>query len=554
MLEMIKDIGRITCWLFLAILIGCKGHKNSSIDELPIHPLDSNTSKTIRLYFDKEQNEDQKLKKIKLNSSHLIYSHYLLRAFNPYWSEDARVNKLADEALSLLSKAKEFGLNSRDYEYSEIYNLANAIAQSNKNRNNGEMLAAFDLKLTNSMLLFISHLHNGRINPNTLKVIKSLHRSKIDLFAVLKGAMEAENFTTTLLKCQPESKAYHLMQQALVSYLKTDHKEVYVPIPARKRDSTARYYAAAKMLVSKGYLLPFSDTLPQKVKMEGIAMALKRFQHFHGLIEDGRVGPGTIYALTVPQCHRYQQMVINLERWRWEPAYESDYLFINIPAFTLSIMHEDKVLLKHKVIVGLPENPTPQMSNKIEYFIVYPEWSIPFSISSKEILPILKENPSYLDEKNYVLLNKENKEIDPYSINWEEVTEANFNYYIRQASGDDNALGYVKFIFPNSHSVYLHDTPYRTLFEKEVRAFSHGCVRVENPLLLADYLLIRDTSKLSLENLKVYIDKKTKKHIRLKHPMPVHIKYFTSMATSEGVFFYNDIYNRDERIINAFFD
>ncbi len=552
---MVKNVGYIILCLSIVMLISCKSHKTSSIDTSSINPKDSNTSKNIRLYFAQEHLQHQKLlKEVKLNSKYFIYSHYLLRAFNPYWSKDAKIKEMADKALSLLSRAKEFGLDPADYDYAEIYNLANAIAQRKKAADNGEMLGAFDLKLTNSMLLFISHLHNGRLNPYTLTVVKSLHRSKDDLFTILNGAMDSDDFTTTLLKCQPENKAYHLLQQALVGYLKTNHQYSDFPIPNRKKDSIGYYKVITNLLINQGYLTPFSDTLPRSMKIKEISNAVKRFQHFHGLIEDGKFGQSTLYALSIPECQRYQQMVINMERWRWEPSFEKDYLFINIPSYVLSVIHEDDVLLKHKVIVGLAEHPTPQLSSKIDYFIVFPEWSIPYSISTKEILPILKENPSYLDEKNYVLLNKENKEIDPYSINWGEVDENNFNYYIRQASGDDNALGFIKFIFPNVYSVYLHDTPFRTLFEKEARSFSHGCVRIENPLVLADYLLRRDSSKISLKKLEEYIEKKTTQHIRLKHPMPLHIKYFTCMASSEGLFFYDDVYDLDDRIINAFFN
>jgi murein L,D-transpeptidase YcbB/YkuD len=549
---LVKTIWVAGAIFYILIFGGCKNPASHMRLKGSANAIDSPLIHTIKEYLNADKPSVQLLKINQLHSKNYILQGYKNEAYEPFWSSNGKINQFAEQALNLLSHAGEYGLISGEYDFMALNNLAQKILKSTAEAT-PKHLAAFDLRLTNSILLFISHLHNGRLDPFTLQRITSLHRSSLNLFMILEEAFKADDFNAAILKYQPQSKSYKMLQAALVNHLimHTDDQEITLPDP--KKNPAGFKKAILKILIATDCLPDTDEAGLNTIRWKEYNLAIKKFQHFHCLPEDGVLNSETVSALSFPLCMRVQKIVINMERWRWEPDYVDDYFFINIPTFTLHVMHNETVLLKHKVIVGLPEHPTPTLSAILDYIIIYPTWYIPHSISSKEILPILKENPSYLDQKNYILFDSNNKEIDPYSIDWEKITEDNFKFSIHQGSGDDNALGLVKFLFKNNYSVYLHDTPYKSLFEKEERAFSHGCVRLENPLLLANFLLKRDTSYITLKKLEEFIEKKTSRTIQLKHPIPIHIKYFTCKATEEGLFFYSDIYNSDEKLIDAFY-
>jgi murein L,D-transpeptidase YcbB/YkuD len=491
------------------------------------------------------------LKYPRLHSKQYIADGYKQQNFRLLWSSKGHITTTANKALSLLSAAANYGLLTNEYDAGYLSQLAGTLDKDTSQNIQG--LATFDVQLTSKMLLFISHLHNGRIDPFTYQPIYNLHKSGINLFEALLKALDASDFPKEILSNQPQGKPYHWLQQALSEVLKMDKKTEYGPLPNYKIDPVNFNKIFNALLVVNNNFSALKDSASALLQPADKNGAVKRFQHFHNLPETGIAGMETLEALNIPLCTRLQQLVINMERWRWEETYKDDYLFINIPAFSLNIMRNDTVLKKHKVIVGLPEHPSPTLSSHLNYIVLNPTWSIPYSISTKEILPILKENPSYLDQKNYILFDSNNKEIDSYSIDWETVKEDNFKFTIMQGSGDDNALGLVKFLFKNPFSVYLHDTPYRSLFEKEERAFSHGCIRVENPLQLAVWLLNHDSAFVSMKKIEEIIKKKKTQTLQLKHPKALYIKYFTCMATGSGVFFFKDIYNEDEKVIDAFF-
>jgi murein L,D-transpeptidase YcbB/YkuD len=492
------------------------------------------------------------LKSGRLPSKQYISDGYKQQQFHFLWTIKGHLTDAGHQALALLSNAEIYGLISEEYDAGYLSQLS--VKLSGKAPvEDFDLLATFDVQLSSKLLLFISHLHNGRIDPFTFKPVYSLHKSSINLFEALIKAINAPSFTEEILINQPQGKPYLRLQKALSLFLKRNSNIEYGPLPSYKKDPLNFSRLMTGLLAANNTISEWKDSTALSLQPVIKNSALQRFQHFHNLPETGIANPETMEALAIPLCTRYQQLVINMERWRWEEAYSGDYIFINIPTFSLNIMRNDTVLKKHKVIVGLPEHPSPTLSSQLNYIVLNPDWSIPYSISTKEILPILKENPSYLDQKNYILFNSDNKEIDPYTIDWETVKEDNFKFTIKQGSGDDNALGLVKFLFKNPYSVYLHDTPFRSLFEKEERAFSHGCIRVENPLQLAIWLLNHDSVFVGLKKIQEIIDKKKTQTLQLKHPPALHIKYFTCMATASGIFFYKDIYDLDEKIIDAFF-
>jgi L,D-transpeptidase YcbB len=298
---------------------------------------------------------------------------------------------------------------------------------------------------------------------------------------------------------------------------------------------------------------------------------VKEFQRLHGLAEDGKVGGNTLRMMNVPIEDRIQQIMMNMERWRWIPkrlvpkSLDQKYIWVNIPEFKL-YMYEDpdndpeaereyKKTFEMKVIVGKELNSTPIFSDKMEFIVLAPYWNVPNSIVEKEIKPAMLRNPNYLEGADMEIVTKEKdpKPISASSIDWASVTEKNFPYMVRQRPGPTNSLGNIKFLFPNSYNVYLHDTPADALFNQTERGFSHGCVRLEKPIELGEYLL-KDMPEWNAQRIRQTIEDGEETWITLPKKLQVYLVYFTSWVDEDGkVHFRDDIYGHDKKLAKEYF-
>jgi murein L,D-transpeptidase YcbB/YkuD len=267
---------------------------------------------------------------------------------------------------------------------------------------------------------------------------------------------------------------------------------------------------------------------------------------------DGVVGVATLAALNVSVAARIRQIEVNLERWRWLPrTAEPRALFVNIADFSLEVVENGKPLLPMRIIVGKRSWDTPVFSASMTALIINPSWNVPRSIAIAEVLPAIRKNPQYLTKNNLTVLQGQGvqtREIDPHTISWATVSAARFPYRFWQEPGPTNPLGRIKFVLPNEFDVYLHDTPFRALFAKTTRAFSHGCIRIEQPLELAEYVL-RDDPQWTGEALRAAIAQGQERLVPLPHPLPIYLLYRTAWVDQDGVLqFRPDIYERDRRL------
>jgi murein L,D-transpeptidase YcbB/YkuD len=253
------------------------------------------------------------------------------------------------------------------------------------------------------------------------------------------------------------------------------------------------------------------------------------------------------------QHQQYEQAAVNLERWRWEPLADSVYVLINVPAYELLVVARDSVVRRHRVVVGAPRTPTPTLSSRLTHFTLAPDWHVPRSIATKEMLPRLKKDAGYLARYNYALYDGRGRLVNPASVNWAPVTAQNFAYSIRQSAGCDNSLGNIVFRFTNPYSVYLHDTPLRQYFARPVRALSHGCVRLETPMQLAAYLLRREGNTTSLPSDEECARQARPREVRLRRPVALYIRYATCTAENGHLRFLSDVYGRDPAIRRGLF-
>ncbi|WP_210114484.1 L,D-transpeptidase scaffold domain-containing protein [Hymenobacter elongatus] len=252
----------------------------------------------------------------------------------------------------------------------------------------------------------------------------------------------------------------------------------------------------------------------------------------------------------------FRRVAVNLERLRWESttADTAEYALVNIPAFRLQLIRGGRVVQTHRVVVGKPETPTPTLNSRLIVFVTAPDWRVPYSIAVNEMLPQLQEDPSYLYDNHYRLYDYRNRLVNPWNVRWHTITPEKFPYTIKQTAGRHNALGNIVFYFPNQHTVFLHDTPARSLFQKSQRALSHGCVRVEKPLALAAYLLQRENQQAALPIVKRSIAQQDKCRFDLARGLPIQIRYYTCEADNGRLRFYADVYCQDEPILAALLD
>jgi murein L,D-transpeptidase YcbB/YkuD len=288
-----------------------------------------------------------------------------------------------------------------------------------------------------------------------------------------------------------------------------------------------------------------------------LAEAVAAFQGRHGLEQDGLVGQNTLAALNVPVEERVQQMLLNMERRRWMPDDPGvRYVFVNLADFELKVVDGPKTVFDTRVVVGAPYHRTPVFSDEMTYVEINPYWNVPPSIARNELLPKIKADPGYLAANNFELLSNWSDSataVDPYTVDWSAMAPERFTYKVRQGPGPGNALGHIKFMFPNQFNVYLHDTPARSLFAKDQRSFSHGCIRVEDPETFGSFVLGQQPGW-SLAAIDAAIATGQRQVVGLAAPLPVHIAYLTAWVNKDGtVNFRRDVYGRDDKLAAALF-
>jgi len=468
----------------------------------------------------------------RVEPSSSLLEFYARRSFRAAWSGEQGPNRLADDLVDALGRADLEGLEPADYHLRAIQTALDSVRADAANGRSitPQRFADLDLLLSDAFLLYGSHLLGGRVDPETLHPRWDANRRAADLSTVLQDALDSRKIARALQRLAPSDEGYRRLREAL---------------------------GREGAIAAQG---GWPTDLRERLRLEGdlrdedsLAVGLKRFQRRHGLEETGIIDSGTRAELNVSAEARVEQLRINLERWRWLPQdLGRRRIIVNIAAQVLEIVEDEQVVMQMRVVVGREYKRTPVFSDTVRYIVLNPNWHVPSTIALEELIPKIQKDSTYLERFGMHLQTSgpDPQEVNPATVDWSTVSADSFPYRLRQEPGRLNALGRMKFMFPNRYDVYLHDTPSRTMFSEAQRDFSHGCIRVEKPLDLAVYLMKK--SRWDRDAIESALDEGTEQTIYLPRPVPIHLLYWTAWADEDGTIqFRTDINGVDRALAGA---
>ena len=502
----------------------------------------------------------QRSSSVDYGATQALRTVYAQRANAPLWSRDGHATAQAEALVRELQRADTYGLQREDYAGDAIAALAEkpagtAVADAAR-------WGRFDVQLSAAALRFLSDLHYGRVKPVSVGFNLQAMHQPLDLGASLTALAGATDVRQAISAIEPPFHHYVILKGALTKYLDLAQHPELKHLPAisgslKPGNAYAGAPALRRLLVELGDL-PASNAAPaeETTFSPELSDGVRAFQQRHGIAPDGVLGKGTFAALTTSFAKRVRQIDLTLERWRWLPPFETPPIIVNIPQFRLFAFRttEDRVadILQMDVIVGktYPRTQTPVFESDMRYVVFRPYWDIPPSILRNEMLPKIRANPGYLAAQRLQIVNGQgdNSPVVPPSPAAIEALGAG-KLRLRQMPGEDNALGLVKFMFPNTYNVYLHSTPAHRLFKESVRAFSHGCIRVSDPLALATYVMRDEPGEWTREKIDATMNGSKTERVNLEHPIRVLILYGTALATEAGpILFFDDLYGLDRKL------
>lgn len=488
-----------------------------------------------------------------------IYQFYTNRLFAQAWSEGGKLTELAYELRFEIMQSKFDGLNPQDY-HLNLINVFFTQFESNKKQNTAnelDDLADVELLLSDAFFHLAAHLEIGKVDPKSLAGDWQItsKTSKVSYNALLEVALQKQQIRQTLETLYPNITIYKKGREVIRAmdeirkYDTLNWKDVKVAKTIKVGETNGGVPNLRERLAFWKYLEPYQFE-DDKAYDSTMFAAVQRFQQRNGLEPDGALGKNTVHTLNQSPSDLIDKASVNMERLRWLPdtLRGAEMIVVNIANYQLDYVSNRDTLFSARVIVGKKYHESPIFSSAMSYIVFSPYWNLPTSIVRNEVMPAVRKNPNYLAQKNMEVVTFSGKPVDPASVNW---SGRSIPYMVRQKPGATNSLGLVKFMFPNEHSVYIHDTPSRSLFEREDRALSHGCIRIQDPATFAQLLLKSDRSW-TPEKINAAMHQSHEQIVTLDRKIPVVLLYMTFWADSKGQgHFRQDIYDRDEEVLIA---
>lgn len=439
--------------------------------------------------------------------------------------------------LSQLEKSDELGLEPEDYKASQLKKFESKVSSLSDSD-----LATYDILLTYNFEKYLNHLHKGKLDPKKIYTDWDLDEKVLDINSVLIKAFNNNKLDSIVENVQPKTQIYKQLLKALeiVNTFPDDEIE-----DIKSAEKITLNDTSAALVNIKRRLLFWKDMSGKdsltRIYNKKTFEAVKNFQERHGLASDGVIGAGTISALNYSKERRKKQIIANLERWRWYPdELAENYFIINIPDYNLNVVENQDTTLVRNVVVGTSKRKTPIITSVLKTVVFNPTWTVPPTILKEDVVPAMKRNRNYLAKKNITIYDTSGNVVEP--IAWNENKPNNYRYV--QSPGYNNSLGLMKILFPNHHSVYLHDTNHRNIFGRNNRSMSSGCVRVENPLELAQHILDVE-GNWPQDRIDTIIASKKTMSFKITKKYALYQWYWTAWSKKNQLFFRADIYNLD---------
>jgi murein L,D-transpeptidase YcbB/YkuD len=445
--------------------------------------------------------------------------------------------KTRKTVLEQLSKSDEEGLKPSDYHINKLMDYDTKIAVLTD-----QELVNFDILITLNFQKYLSHLTNGRVNPRYIYRKWDLKENKIDINETLFQLLKSDSVSKKIELLKPNHIVYKSLKNALKiinTFPEDNFKKIEIVGKIFPNDSNSALIGIKKRLIYWRDLQP-KDSLSILYDSETVK-AMKKFQTRHGLGADGIIGKGTLESLNFSKKQRKEQLIVNLERWKWFPKnMGNEYVIVNIPDYKLTLVNNQDTIQTHRVIVGRPKRKTPVLSSILTQVIFNPTWTVPPTILREDVIPEILKNRNYLAQTKIRLYDRNGNSVPAYK--WSLSNAYNYRYV--QIPGKFNSLGMVKMIFPNRFSVYLHDTNHRDFFEKRERSLSSGCIRVDNPLELTEYLL-NDPTRWNIYKITKTLQNEKTEYATITKKVFFHLLYWTAWSDKNKLIFRDDIYTLD---------
>ena len=477
--------------------------------------------------------------------------------YEPLWIKDEGLTNNGQTLINFITNARSYGLIPEAYNVQKItshYNKLQLDSLWENERKNQKNWARIDILLTDAFLSITRNLDRGYIPLDSLS--KDATYSAAKYKEALINTSKTDNLLQILESFEPKSKSYIDLKKLLPNFLSSadfSKKYTFIDYPITNKN---KFIAQIIKRSKEENLLPNDVTNLDSIELSNL---VKKIQEKKNLEIDGKYGRQLILALNNTDSEKFLKIVINMDRLRRNrEEYPNRYLWVNLPSFYLQVFENGETKIESKVIIGKPNTRTPLITSKINQITTYPTWTIPTSIISKEILPNIKRNNNYLNRKGYSIFDASGQKVNPDSVNWSSY-EKGIPFKVVQPGGDANSLGIMKFNFPNKHSVYLHDTNQRGLFNNSFRSLSHGCVRVQNWDSLYQYIILSDkranaddiaSNSVVVDSVKTWLNAKKRRTISVINELPIFIRYYTAASKNGKIEFYEDVYGEDNKIRN----
>ncbi len=549
-------LGKFAIALLLLFIVSCRTHRpiQSQLEPLKTPIVKSKANRNAMSIISVNNHIGEFA--FTANELNLLDEFYKINDNHPMWLDDDKLNRNVQDLFGNINNARTDGLNPNDYGVDEIKKQVDQIKLLADNDSTlPELYARLDILLSRAWFAYAEDLQNGVVDPAKFSPGWNNIKQPANLPELLTGALKKHQIPESFDELRPHDVQYNQLRESLAQLTEVQKNGGW-PMPGffktlEAGDSSTNVVSIRKLLQATGDLQPKDADSISPLYDKKLETAVVAFQKRHGLKPDGIIGKGTQEEMNRNTDYRIGQIIVNLERMRWLPnLQDKEYLVVNIPEFVLRSYKNNKLQDQMNVVVGSVKNHTPILLDTVKYIVFNPTWNVPPSITRKEMVAKMKADPDYLTKNQYVLLNGSylsHDTVNPEDIDWTQTTPENFPFLVVQKPGKNNALGKIKFLFPNNQNIYLHDTPSKSHFQQYERDYSHGCVRLQYPERLAAYLLEKQMSETEL--LGIIASGKTTT-VTLRQKPIIYFTYQTAWVDdNHQMNFRKDIYSFDEKMI-----